>query len=392
MDNQLIVSVTERESFHRCPQQWHYGSLNRRGLALVEAPSFHLSVGSICHHGVDVLAVTRDVEKMQASVDEFIERLHEKAVKEYEQFASSFPSGGWQAEWKELSWLSRQMLGYYVERYGTDPFEPFELIGSEVTFLIEVPGTDSLLTGTIDRVLQDRYTGQIWVGETKTFSQAPDPALLQQHDQMGKYLWALTQLLPNEEVGGALYDGLSKEIPRKPRVLPSNGKLSREAIPTTPALFREAMAEIGADEDDEYYVEHLAKLDSQFAQDVGSFFIRHKLRWTPAQHAQSQNDLVAEIKAMEYAHKNDVVFPVQWFSWMYDSCHRCPFYEPCFSHMRGEYAWEEEVLSTKYVTLNPVGYTTGEMMKKIKDKAIEPSKVSSIDDLRGVLTGRSALG
>ena len=378
----MIISVSDRALYLRCPWMWNVFSWNRMALEPVRPPALELVRGSIVHHGVDLLCTAQD---MRTGVDEYVEQMHEKYVEDYVEFAGGPPGGEWQSNWKETVWIAQSMLALYEQRFGKDPFDPFELIASEVNFFIPIPETDEgYFTGTIDRILRHKESEEIWVGETKTWSSPPNPEHLELDEQQLSYAWALTQLLPDERVRGTYYDGCSADIPRKPRVLPSNNKLSKENIPTTYEYYLAAIIENGDDPHDPYYVSHLEKLKEQDTHDVTSFFARYRFRYTPAAVDLAGERLRKDHDRMVDDARYDRIIPNKMFGWSWDSCHRCALYIPCFNEQRGEPTLQDDIKSGKYREAKYAGYGTGERILAIQEGSLQPHEVNSIEDLRNL--------
>lgn len=106
--------------------------------------------------------------------------------------------------------LGREMITNYQARWGSPIPEKLTLISSEQTFLIDVPGTDAVMQGTLDGLLTDNK-GMFYVLERKTYGARPRLDSLETNDQFLAYVWALSKLIGDDgEVGGIFYDGLWK--------------------------------------------------------------------------------------------------------------------------------------------------------------------------------------
>ena len=229
----MIISVTERGTFRRCRQLWHYTSRNRQALTPLRVPTA-LNIGTMVHksgeewllhpetnaadHALSVINATIDVAKQQ-----------------YRSVIGTDPHPS------ELEGLVDQgdmvytMLKNYQEFYGSPLPEGYTLVQTEQTMLVPIPDTEHecelckawdnfakedcfdcngtdvayhYLEATLDAVIKDVY-GDLWVYERKTYGKKPVMEWLQNNDQFRAYTWALSRTGLGS-VRGVLYDGMWK--------------------------------------------------------------------------------------------------------------------------------------------------------------------------------------
>src|SRR5262245_27513481 len=191
MDQQpgLIVSVSEIQSFKRCPRQWDLTSWSRQRLEKPEAPGVWFVTGDLVHKGIDA-AITGN--NWQEYITAVAKAQWEDIASGTREYTGTDPPEMTFIEFKEAVLLARQMLEHYFAYYGNALWGEYELVSSEMSMLVPIPGTNGFLTGTLDRLLLHRPTWTLWISDTKTYSQKPDPVYLSVDDQMGKYCWMVS--------------------------------------------------------------------------------------------------------------------------------------------------------------------------------------------------------
>lgn len=230
----MIVSVTERGTFKRCRQQWHYTSRNRQALTPLRVPKA-LNIGTMVHAAGEAWLLHPDKEAGDLALTVINENI-DKAKIQYHAVVGADPHPEEIEGLLDQGLMVHTMLKNYQAFYGTPLPEGYELVQTEQTMLIPIPGTEHQCTqckplgeeepspdcfdcngtgvgfhyleATLDAVVKDVY-GDLWVYERKTYEKRPVMEWLQNNDQFRAYCWALT-VTGLGPVRGVLYDGLWK--------------------------------------------------------------------------------------------------------------------------------------------------------------------------------------
>lgn len=243
----MIISVTERQTYKRCPRKWDYSSFNRQGLTpVVNNPA--LELGTLIH--ATLAQWTSDPQanpiEMYASL---ASKQLEQLITRYTQSVGCNPSNDELLPILDAMALGQHMITNYQQQWRT-PLPPgYDLVENEQTVLVNIPGTEHcgcvthcecarcivealrwrddnpgpckcftvapsckcnvyhILEATFDGVMADA-TGQLFIIERKTYSRTPSIDELDENDQFLGYIWALSQTMLN--VRGVAYDGLWK--------------------------------------------------------------------------------------------------------------------------------------------------------------------------------------
>lgn len=246
----MIISVTERGSFRRCKRAWDYASFSRMSLTpIIHKPA--LALGTLVHKSLaDWMVDPEKVDPRERIVAHASEMITDVSAK-YRAAIGANISQVELAPLYDVMQMGYAMVGNYVEFWGT-PLPPgFTLIEPEQTCLLDIPnmpdnwlckicnhrwfvtsevvpeqcpkcGTfyaahedpdlvreKAQLEGTLDGFVMNE-AHQLYVLERKTYGSRPRLEVLQMNDQFLTYLWILTRLFPDYQVGGILYDGLWK--------------------------------------------------------------------------------------------------------------------------------------------------------------------------------------
>jgi len=104
--------------------------------------------------------------------------------------------------------IGRSMIDAYKEKWGSAIPGDYGLVQMDQTFLIDIPGTEHQLQGTMDGLLQNNKD-EFVILERKTYGARPRLDLLNHNDQFLAYKWAVWQLTGTPPAG-MLYDGAWK--------------------------------------------------------------------------------------------------------------------------------------------------------------------------------------
>jgi PD-(D/E)XK nuclease superfamily len=374
MAEPYFVSVTELGEYFRCRRLWDYTSLSRKSLSPLGSPAGALHTGSCVHLGLEAqgcgLDWRKEIARYVAEEEESIRNAYLKRVGTHINSAELIP-------FQEQAKFAITLLSRYFQRFGDRPLAPYEYIIPELTFCIPtglrtLDGRDVFLVGTFDGVARDTGDGSIWVVENKTFSTKVDRASLDVDHQMLGYVACLSHLL-GEPVAGLLYNGIGKVLPREPNIRKTDGRVSREAIVTTGAAFREALVKNGQSVDDPEYIPLLKRLDAQ-DKTIGSggnpFWVRYRVPYTS--HARS-----AWYKNAYAAMREIASDPPITYSRLWEGCYFCSVEILCRTEIRGG---DLEAALKQY---GPSTYGT-----RLALKMLTPDKITCIEDLEAIAATR----
>jgi len=200
--------------------------------------------------------------------------------------------------------------------------------------------------GRIDLIVEDIY-GDLWIWDHKTCKTFGDWSKLQLDTQVGSYIWALKQLVPNlnKHVRGVIYNGLKKAVPKAPEVLQKGGLSVNKNQATTYEVYLQALLDYGLAtikpdgnvSTEPKYQEMLSYLASQDEVTEYSittkFFKRQKVKRSPAEIENIGQAIYMEAVDMiqtEFFYPN----PTRDCSW------DCDFYDVCVGMNNNEdVAW-----------------------------------------------------
>lgn len=288
----MIISVTERGTFKRCPQKWHYESRNGLSLTPVVPPQA-LGFGTMIHEA-------HEQWLLRPSADPAVIVLEVADAAEKRIRAAYLKAVGAPASDEELITfyenvdLAREVIVNYKAYWGSSLPDGYELVQPEQTVLIPIPGTSHQLEATMDALIRNP-AGLLFVLERKTYGQRPKLDVLEMNDQFLAYGWAVSKLGLGE-VGGVLYDGMWKRRLEGKRTL-----------------------------DD--------------------LFVRHVLTRAPQEYVNFERELAIEANAIARTHANPEANLYRNFQWQ--GCWDCSVRPLCLAEFRGEDAnWVREVKFT----------------------------------------------
>ena len=205
--------------------------------------------------------------------------------------------------------LGTSMLSRYS--FWEETQEPYKILGTEVELEIKIPGTNVILVGTVDRIIE--YRGRTWVVDHKTATTMPKIEELELDDQMTAYIYMMSKLGYNP--AGAIYNVLRKKIPDTPQVLTKGGLSTRKSIDTTYAIYLDAIHKIGARTED--YFEILERLQKN------KFFTREEIYRSKIMLDNFERYLLSE--AREMTSIRTIEFPNMTRDCVWD----CPYLPLC---------------------------------------------------------------
>lgn len=379
MADEKLISVSDVAKFKRCRYQWDLSSPLRQSWKHKRSPKLYLALGTAIHTGIDANAKGKDwEEELQNHFDEE----YEKEQKAFFEEIGSYPIAFQAEEFRENCDTARNLLTQYFEQYGTENSlkdQGLEYVASELSFKIplnpllypEYAGTEVFFVGTIDGVAIDS-DGNIFLVEHKTYNGKP-PEDLQFHAQITGYN-AAWKWLTGAYATGALYNGLTKSLVRRPGVLKS-GKLSvAKNQRVTFKSYTENMTETGQDPFDDYYFEFLHFLEERERQGDSRFFHREKFFYKQSQMDSWESEFLDTVRDML-----DTDTSI-YRTIPHDGCGDCWFSDLCHADMKGQDI--SPILERRYKTAT---YGTVEAVQAVDSDGT--TMVTSVEGLLKTLRG-----
>ena len=376
--SETYISFSDIEAFLRCRRMWDYKSANRRSIRHKVTPKLYLSVGSAFHQGIE--AGIRGDEDPVAVAEAYMAAERDAKVAAYVEEYGFKPWANEMADFDDAAELTLGLVRQYFDHYGvSDPLSDQGLtyLGVEIPFKIDitdmvVPGPELAISdpiffcGTIDAIAVNNQ-GQVFLVENKTFIVKPSVEDIQWNYQIQGYAMAF-QWLTGIPVTGVLYNGVAKKLIKEPKRL-QNGALSTDVRQaTTWQLYTSAMTADGLSLDDPKYAKILGILKEKDRQGDDRFFYREMAFLTDEQLLNWTMDFVRIVGEMT----ND---PEIYRTIPFKGCGDCWFRDLCQSeHSGGDVDY---ILDARY--------TTGSYGTVDEVRGVEPTILTSVDDLKEFL-------
>lgn len=340
---------------------WGFSSHNRQSLRPVGSPPSALNVGGLVHHGLEFALNGHSEPAAEVARQADIQAEENQAI--YLEQVGCL----WSPEEQERVAADKALAVGMVQNYcnywrfgGTNrsTVEPYTVKATEVTFKVPIPNTAHHYAGTFDAILQDQQ-GRLWIMDHKTYSR-PSPKEKQELLwQFRSYGWVASQLFPNDEIGGTIYNGLKKQLPTQPKPL-KNGSLSKAKTTLSSTTALHYLAAIEANRlDPGDYKEEITLLIERDAKD-NPFFTRYEMPrnlHTERSWLEAATNLVKKM-----ADPGPLVPNFQW-----QGCSDCSFRRMCHAFERAERPPLELYVKDTYQTTANLELT--------------PTTVSSVEDL-----------
>ena len=241
----MDLSYSKIGTWKRCWKKFHYKYIN--GLRLKTKPR-KPRMGILAHEGL--LAKWKG-EDWEAKIEEVF----------YDVLG--MPKSLVPDEDKEDIELVKKVLKrYFAHRTHFRSKDEKDLIEPETKFSIPIPNTNIDLIGYMDKVIKVPNEG-IWLIDHKFTTLAPEKKLekMELNEQIDYYIWALTQMFPDEKVIGAIFNVVRLKLPTEPQPIKSGKRLSKAKITTDYETYANAISKHGFDPED--YGDILTKLEHQ---------------------------------------------------------------------------------------------------------------------------------
>ena len=317
----MKFSYSDIALFLRCRRQWWYGSVLEKESPLLQ---WDLLLGSAIHAGLEAhfLGHPMELAVIDWWRDTYAILLTRRVFTPEENL-----------KYREQIDLSRAMAQAYEEWAETHDVE-LHVHATEYHFEIALPGTDDILEGVIDGIVE--RDGDIWFLEHKTRTTFDDIEVLNLDLQTTLYQWALTclvrkgALLPHiaqdAEVRGVLYTVLKKSIIEEPKLIRNGTALSQDkSTPMTYEKFRGALQSHNFAPDP--YAATLERLLLQSHPLIRRF----QYERTEAELRIALRDVIRICREMKIA-RNEYAY---CYPTPTASCRWCAFFMPCTIDRRG---------------------------------------------------------
>lgn len=372
----VYLSHSDISNFKACRQKWDFSSANRQSLKHKKPPALYLMEGSGFHDAVEAAAYGRD--PMEAARTYLLAE-RERTMEAYKEECGFYPWASEMAEFDEAVELTLAVCAQYFEHYGVDDSlrdQGLTYLAAEIPFKIPIEvyndyglRVETYYVGTFDGLAVDD-NGNIWVVENKSYASKPDVEDLQYHSQCNGYALAF-EMLTGMRLTGTLYNGVAKQLIKKPKILTSGLPSTDKRQLVTLQSYLDGLKEAGADPFDPRYEEIIAHLQERERQGDSRFFHREKIFFNEAQVRSWYKDLMAVAEEM-------VSDPKIYRTVPFNGC-----------GPRGQACWYRDLCHTKHdggdvQSLLDKRYMTGSYGTMLAMQTA-PTMVSSVSELKEFL-------
>lgn len=270
-----VIRVTERQAFKNCRRQHKLSYID--GLEPIQQDVDARAFGTLMHSCLAAYYIALgNNNNLNMKRAESEARLAFKSV--FQNIDNE----------SELYQLGKGMLEGYFRYAEMADDKWLRIVAVEHQFTAKIPGTNVVLSGTCDLLIQDRFG--FWICDHKTYRDFLTPQQIEFDDQLTAYMWILQ---PNGiPVRGAIYNMLRKKIPTVPQLL-KNGTMSRnKSIECDEATYTKALCD--ADLDTSEYQDMLVHFRNQPPQ----FFNRVTLSRSERTVQSFAENLIHEAREM----------------------------------------------------------------------------------------------
>lgn len=380
----VYLSYSDISSFKSCRQKWEYSSVNRQSLKHKKTPALYLTEGSGFHEAVEAAAYGRDPFE---AVSTYLTAERERAVDAYRDETGFEPWPSEMTAFDESAQLTIDITRQYFDKYGIEDSlrdQGLTYLAAEIPFKIPLDLTrqsggldpEVYYVGTFDGLATDDNEN-VWVVENKTYASKPDVEDLQYHSQCNGYAVAF-EMLTGMPLTGTLYNGISKQVIKKPKILTSGLPSTDKRQLVTLQSYLDGLKEAGADPFDPRYFEILAFLQERERQGDSRFFHREKIFFNEAQVRSWYEDL--ELVAYEMV-SDPAIYRTVPFNGCGPRGQACWYRDLCHTQYDGGDV--QSVLDARYMT-----GTYGTMSAMQTD----PHMISSVPELKDFLKGLKDAG
>lgn len=283
------ISISDISNFLKCRQMWDYASPNRQSLRHKRTPALYLTEGTALHLAIETAV---NGEDPWVAVENYMQTERDNLISALQAEHGMVPWDLELDEFDDSTEFVNSLIKQYFKQYGTTDMlkdQGLTYLAAEVSFKIPVrlswlPADDTVyFVGTFDGIAVDENE-HLWVVEHKTYQGSPDSEDLMYHFQSNGYAVAF-KWLTGMDLTGVLYDGVSKRLIQKPKIL-GNGMVStdkRQSV--TYETYLQGIIEAGQDPYDDRYFEMLTMLAEREKQGDERFFHREKIFYNEHQIA-----------------------------------------------------------------------------------------------------------
>jgi hypothetical protein len=373
----VYLSHSDISTFKSCRQKWDFSSVNRQSLRHKKTPALYLTEGSGFHEAIEAGVYGRDPYE---ATKKYLLAERQKVMEVFKEETGHYPWPSEMTEFDESMELTMGIVRQYFTHYGLEDSlrdQGLTYIAAEIPFKIPLdlpdvdPGSvlDIYYVGTFDGLAIDDNEN-LWIVENKTYQAKPDVEDLQYHSQCNGYAVAF-EMLTGMRLTGTLYNGVAKQLIKKPKVL-SNGLVSTDMRQlVTVQSYLDGLNELNQDPFDPRYTPILMHLQERERQGDSRFFHREKIFFTEAQVSSWYDDMVVVAGEM-------ISDPAIYRTVPYNGCgprgQGCWFRDLC--HTKHDGGDVQSLLDARYMTGS---YGTMESMQ------METHVVSSVPELKEFL-------
>jgi len=190
-------------------------------------------------------------------------------------------------EYGDLPQEIERIIKGYIKKYNKQDSQ-YKVIAVEQEFEIQIPGTNVVLTGVIDLIIQDALG--IWIIDHKSVKNIPTEEFRLTDTQLSIYYWVVQKLKPylkidkDTKISGVMFNYIRTKVPTKPQVLKNGGLSKRKDIDCDYDTYYNAIIENGLNPED--YLDMLALVSNK------KFYIRRQLPKSSAMVKEVILDLI----------------------------------------------------------------------------------------------------
>lgn len=330
-----LLRTSERTTYKRCPWQWYQSY--ERGLTPVNPRQDARWFGTGIHlcKAEWYIPGRKRGRDMHETWDEYAQDTYVTVA------AQGLIDDEWKREHLDANELAHAMIDGHLATYGED--DNWEVIAAEQRFSVLIPDPRSeykgkavtRYIGTIDLIVRELDTGEVWLDDTKTASRiyTHHLTLLEQptaYVAVGTHTLREQGLIgPEERVRGIIFDFMRKG-------LPDNRPINAEGLRCNKPLKKHYEESLSAIEGfnpkwtlvqmEVFAANHGVTVYGDVSKDQGTpLFLREKIEKTPKECARQIRRIGEEALHMKAIRAGEL--PI--LKTPQDNCNWCDFFELC---------------------------------------------------------------
>jgi RecB family exonuclease len=312
----LTLSNAKANTFRRCEKKYEFRYI--MGLR-PKARALALERGNWLHQLLMVHADGHDWRERHALLR--AQNWDNLFDEEREELGGNLP--------EEVERLFKGYLAHYKREDAN-----WRTVDTEVDELVDMPN-GMRMNVIIDRIVEDRVDGGLWLWDYKTVGQFTDPEFWLIDTQLALYFWAAKEL-GYRNLRGAIIDELITKPPTKPKQLKTGGLERRKNIKCDAYTYFACIKQLGLDPKD--YRDFLQVLQARHDQ----WWRRTRMPRDSDMVNQVVKEMLVTGKKIRFAEKVGVYERTAVKQCKFD----CPYLEPCMAQLQG--ADIEAILQIRY--------------------------------------------